>query len=61
MQLTERQNINNKKAKRLNFLKGSQSHSPSQTNGVTKIQINSESAIPQLKANYIRVDRKVKS
>ena len=38
----------NKSAKRLNFHKGSLSHSPSQTNGDTKVQINSEIAIPKL-------------
>ena len=40
--------IKNKNAKRPNFHKGSQSHSPSQTNGSTKIQINSVIAIPKL-------------
>lgn len=40
---------NNKKAKRPNFRKGSQSHSPSQTNGKAKVEINSEIAIPKLK------------
>ena len=38
----------NKSAKRLNFHKGSLSHSPSQTNGDAKVQINSEIAIPKL-------------
>ena len=38
----------NKSAKRLNFHKGSLSHSPSQTNGSTKIQIHSVIAIPKL-------------
>ena len=38
----------NKKAIRLNFLKGSQSHSPSQTNVDAKVQINIETAIPKL-------------
>ena len=38
----------NKSAKRLNFHKGSLSHSPSQTNGKAKVQINSEIAIPKL-------------
>jgi len=37
-----------KKAKRLNFHKGSQSRSPSQTNGATKVQINSKTTIPKL-------------
>ena len=37
-----------KNANRPNFHKGSQSHSPSQTNGSTKIQINSVIAIPKL-------------
>ena len=40
--------IKNENAKRPNFHKGSQSHSPSQTNGSTKIQINSVIAIPKL-------------
>ena len=40
--------IKNKNAKCPNFHKGSQSHSPSQTNGSTKIQINSVIAIPKL-------------
>lgn len=39
----------NKNAKRLNFLKGSQSHSPSQTNGNAKVLINPEDAILKLK------------
>lgn len=38
----------NKSAKRPNFHKGSLSHSPSQTNGDAKVQINSEIAIPKL-------------
>ena len=38
----------NKSAKRPNFHKGSLSHSPSQTNGGGKVQINSEIAIPKL-------------
>ena len=38
----------NKKAKRLNFLKGRLPHIPSQTNGSANIRINSESAIPKL-------------
>jgi len=38
----------NKSAKRPNFHKGSLSHSPSQTNGDAKVQINSEKAIPKL-------------
>lgn len=38
----------NKKNIRLNFLKGSQSHSPSQTNVDAKVQINIETAIPKL-------------
>ena len=38
----------NKSAKRLNFHKGSLSHSPSQTYGNAKVQINSEIAIPKL-------------
>lgn len=38
----------NKSAKRPNFHKGSLSHSPSQTNGGAKVQINSEIAIPKL-------------
>ena len=38
----------NKSAKRPNFHKGSLSHSPSQTNGEAKVQINSEIAIPKL-------------
>ena len=48
MQIESRKNIKDKNAKRLNFHKGSQSHSPSQTNGSTKIQINSVIAIPKL-------------
>ena len=40
--------IKNENAKRPNFHKGSQSHSPSQTNGSTKIQIHSVIAIPKL-------------
>ena len=39
---------NNKKAKRPNFRKGSKSHSPSQTNGKAKVEINSEITIPKL-------------
>ena len=39
----------NKKAKRLNFHKGSQPRSPSQTNGDAKIQINIETAIQNLR------------
>lgn len=38
----------NKKNTRLNFLKGSQSHNPSQTNVDTKVQINIDTAIPKL-------------
>ena len=38
----------NKSAKRSNYHKGSLSHSPSQTNGGGKVQINSEIAIPKL-------------
>lgn len=38
-----------KNANRPNFHKGSQSHIPSQTIGNTKVQINSESAIQELK------------
>ena len=38
----------NKSAKRPNFHKGSLSHSPSQTNGDAKVQINSEISIPKL-------------
>ena len=38
----------NKSAKRLNFHKRSLSHSPSQTNGDAKVQINSEMAIQKL-------------
>jgi hypothetical protein len=38
----------NKKNICLNFLKGSQSHSPSQTNVDAKVQINIETAIPKL-------------
>ena len=41
--------MKDKNAKRLNFLKGSQSHNPSQTNGSTKIHIDSKTAIPKLK------------
>ena len=41
-------NDDNKKNIRLNFLKGSQSHSPSQTNVDAKVQINIETAIPKL-------------
>ena len=48
MQVEIRKNRPNKKAKRPNFHKGSQSHSPSQTNGGAKIQINSVIAIPKL-------------
>ena len=40
--------IKNENAKCPNFHKGSQSHSPSQTNGSTKIQIHSVIAIPKL-------------
>ncbi len=43
------QGTKNKKAKHLNFHKGSQSHSPSQMNGAAKVQINSETAIRKLK------------
>ncbi|HCD65858.1 MAG TPA: hypothetical protein DEQ66_06340 [Prevotella sp.] len=52
--------IKNKNAKRPNFHKGSQSHSPSQTNGSTKIQINSVIAIPKLQelAQKMRVCHK---
>lgn len=39
----------NRNANRPNFLKGRQSHIPSQTIGNAKIQINSESAIQELK------------
>ena len=39
----------NKKAKRLNFHKGRQSHNPSQTNGCSSVQINSENAITKLR------------
>lgn len=38
MQIEPRKNIKDKYAKRLNFHKGSQSHSHSQTNGSTKLQ-----------------------
>ena len=38
----------NKKATRLNFHKGSQSHNPSQTNVDAKVQINIDTAIPKL-------------
>ena len=38
----------NKKNIRLNFLKGSQSHNPSQTNVDAKVQINIDTAIPKL-------------
>ena len=38
----------NKKNIRLNFLKGSQSHSPSQTNVDAKVQINIVTAIPKV-------------
>lgn len=38
MQIESRKNIKDKNAKRLNFHKGSQSHSHSQTNGSTKLQ-----------------------
>ena len=38
-------NDTNKKAKRLNFHKGRQPHNPSQTNGSSSVQINSENAI----------------
>lgn len=41
--------IRNKKAKRLNLLKGSQSHIPSQTNGNANVLINTETAIKKLK------------
>ena len=37
--------IRNKKAKRLNLLKGSQSHIPSQTNGNANVLINTETTI----------------
>ena len=46
--LIESKNEAKKKAKRLNFHKGRQSRSPSQTNGDAKIQINVETAIPKL-------------
>ena len=39
----------NKKAKRSNFHKGRQPHNPSQTNGCTSVQINSENAISKLR------------
>lgn len=43
------EDLKKKNAKRSNFLKGSQSHNPSQTNGSTKIHIDSKTAIPKLK------------
>jgi hypothetical protein len=42
-------NDTNKKAKRSNFLKGRQPHNPSQTNGCSSVQINSENAISKLR------------
>lgn len=47
--LTEGENKAKKKAKRLNFRKGSHPRSPSQTNGDAKIQINVETAIQNLR------------
>lgn len=43
------EDLKKKNAKRSNFHKGSQSHNPSQTNGSTKIHIDSKTAIPKLK------------
>lgn len=49
MQLVEYRHIKNKKAKRLNLLKGSKPRNPSQTNGAANIQINLDTAIPNLR------------
>ena len=50
MQIESRKNRQNKKAKRLNSIRGTQRFiKPSQTNGVANIRINSETAIPKLK------------
>lgn len=50
MQIESRKNRQNKKAKRLNSIRGTQRFTkPSQTNGDANIRINSETAIPKLK------------
>ena len=50
MQIESRKNRQNKKAKRLNSIRGTQRFTkPSQTNGGANIRINSETAIPKLK------------
>ena len=49
MLLEAHRNRTNKKAKRLNFRKGSHPRSPSQTNGDAKIQINVETATQSLR------------
>ena len=49
MLLEAHRNRTNKKAKRLNFRKGSHPRSPSQTNGDAKIQINVETAMQNLR------------
>jgi hypothetical protein len=50
MQIESRKNRQNKKAKRLNSIRGTQRFTkPSQTNSVANIRINSETAIPKLK------------
>ena len=50
MQIESHKNRQNKKAKRLNSIRGTQRFTkPSQTNGGANIRINSETAIPKLK------------
>ena len=50
MQIESHKNRQNKKAKRLNSIRGTQRFTkPSQTNGGANIRINSEAAIPKLK------------
>ena len=58
MQIESHKNRQNKKAKRLNSIRGTQRFTePSQTNGGVNIRINSETAIPKLKnCNYIGFD-----
>ena len=48
MLMEEAKKPKRKNAKRPNFLKGSQSHSPSQTNGDAKVEINSDITITKL-------------
>lgn len=49
MVINEGKHNRNKKAKRLNLPKGSKPHNPSQTNGGAMIQINLDTAIPNLR------------